>query len=79
MAACHHERLDGRGYFRGLAAPSLALGARIVAVADVYEALTSDRPYRASMPYEQAIAILDEETDGHLAHDVVAALKHITA
>jgi HD-GYP domain-containing protein (c-di-GMP phosphodiesterase class II) len=79
MAACHHERLDGRGYFRGLAAPSLALGARIVAVADVYEALTSDRPYRASMPQEQAIAILDEETGGHLAHDVVAALKHITA
>jgi putative nucleotidyltransferase with HDIG domain len=79
MAARHHERLDGRGYFRGLAAPSLALGARIVAVADVYEALTSDRPYRASMPYEQAIAILDEETGGHLAHDVVAALKHITA
>ena len=79
MAACHHERLDGRGYFRGLAAPSLALGARIVAVADVYEALTSDRPYRASMPYEQAIAILDEETGGHLAHDVVAALKHVVA
>jgi HD-GYP domain-containing protein (c-di-GMP phosphodiesterase class II) len=79
MAACHHERLDGRGYFRGLAAPSLALGARIVAVADVYEALTADRPYRASMPNEQAIAILDEETGGHLAHDVVEALKHVTA
>ena len=44
MAACHHERLDGRGYFRGLAAPSLAMGARIVAVADVYEALIADRP-----------------------------------
>ena len=79
MAACHHERLDGRGYFRGLAAPSLAMGARIVAVADVYEALTADRPYRAAMPYEQAIAILDEETGGHLAHDVVAALKAVVA
>jgi HD-GYP domain-containing protein (c-di-GMP phosphodiesterase class II) len=79
MAACHHERLDGRGYFRGLAAPSLALGARIVAVADVYEALTADRPYRKAMPYEQAIAILDEESGGHLAHDVVAALKHVVA
>ncbi len=77
MAACHHERLDGRGYFRGLAAPSIALGARIVAVADVYEALTADRPYRKAMPYEQAIAILDEESGGHLAHDVVAALKDI--
>jgi HD-GYP domain-containing protein (c-di-GMP phosphodiesterase class II) len=79
MAACHHERLDGRGYFRGLAAPSLAIGARIVAVADVYEALTADRPYRAAMPYEQAIAILDEETGGHLAHDVVEALKAVVA
>ena len=79
MAACHHERLDGRGYFRGLAAPSIALGARIVAVADVYEALTADRPYRKAMPYEQAIAILDEESGGHLAHDVVEALKHVVA
>ena len=79
MAACHHERLDGRGYFRGLAAPSLAIGARIVAVADVYEALIADRPYRAAMPCEQAIAILDEETGGHLAHDVVTALKAVVA
>jgi putative nucleotidyltransferase with HDIG domain len=79
MAACHHERLDGRGYFRGLAAPSLAMGARVVAVADVFEALTADRPYRAAMPRERALAILDEETGDHLAHDVVATLKSILA
>jgi HD-GYP domain-containing protein (c-di-GMP phosphodiesterase class II) len=75
LAACHHERLDGRGYFRGLTAPELSMGARIVAVADVYEALTADRPYRPAMPPEAALAVLDEETGGHLAGDVVAALR----
>jgi putative nucleotidyltransferase with HDIG domain len=74
LAACHHERLDGRGYFRGLTAPSIALGARIVAVADVWEALSADRPYRAAMPTDRALAIMREETGDHLAADAVAAL-----
>ncbi|MBA3234385.1 MAG: hypothetical protein H0T59_00145, partial [Chloroflexi bacterium] len=42
-AASHHERLDGHGYFRGLSAPEIAIGARVVAVADVFEALTAER------------------------------------
>jgi HD-GYP domain-containing protein (c-di-GMP phosphodiesterase class II) len=79
VAASHHERLDGRGYFRGLTEPELALGARIVAVADVYEALTADRPYRPAMPVEQATAILREEANGHLASDVVEALINVRA
>jgi HD-GYP domain-containing protein (c-di-GMP phosphodiesterase class II) len=58
-----------------LTAPELSMGARIVAVADVYEALTADRPYRPAMPPEAALAVLDEETGGHLAGDVVAALR----
>ena len=74
LAACHHERLDGRGYFRGLTAPSIALGARIVAVADVWEALTADRPYRAAMPMDSALAIMREEAGDHLAADAVDAL-----
>ncbi len=74
MAACHHERLDGLGYFRGLTEPELTLGARIVAVADVFEALTADRPYRAAMPVEAALAILREEAGDHLAADVIDAL-----
>lgn len=77
LAACHHERLDGRGYFRGLAAPELSIGARIVAVADVYEALTADRPYRAAMPVEAALGILRDEAGEHLAADVVEALAAI--
>jgi HD-GYP domain-containing protein (c-di-GMP phosphodiesterase class II) len=75
LAACHHERLDGRGYFRGLAAPELSIGARIVAVADVYEAITADRPYRPAMPTEAALDVLDAEAGEHLAADVVAALR----
>ena len=79
VAASHHERLDGRGYFRGLTEPELAVGARIVAVADVYEALTADRPYRTAMPVERATAILREESNGHLASDVVETLISLRA
>ena len=74
LAACHHERLDGSGYFRGLTAPALALGARIVAVADVFEALTADRPYRGAMPTEAALTIMRDGAGEHLAADVVDAL-----
>jgi HD-GYP domain-containing protein (c-di-GMP phosphodiesterase class II) len=77
LAACHHERLDGRGYFRGLTAPSIALGARIVAVADVWEALSADRPYRAALPTDVALAIIREETGDHLAADAVEALAQL--
>ncbi|HUQ79046.1 MAG TPA: HD domain-containing phosphohydrolase [Patescibacteria group bacterium] len=77
LAACHHERLDGRGYFRGLAAPALAIGARIVTVADVWEALTADRPYRAAMDHEQAMAVIQAETGDHLALEVVGALDDL--
>ena len=77
LAACHHERLDGRGYFRGLAAEELAIGARIVAVADVFEALTANRPYRAAMTVERAFEILRLESGGHLAADVVEVLRDV--
>ena len=52
--AAHHERLDGRGYPRGLAGAELPLEARILAVADAYEAMTSDRSYRCSLNHEAA-------------------------
>jgi putative nucleotidyltransferase with HDIG domain len=54
----HHERMDGTGYPDGLAGEAIPLGARIVAVADVYDALTSDRPYRSAMSAEAALAHL---------------------
>jgi len=51
----HHERYDGRGYPRGLRGDEIPLGARIFAVADAFDAMTSDRPYRAAMPVEKAV------------------------
>jgi diguanylate cyclase (GGDEF)-like protein/putative nucleotidyltransferase with HDIG domain len=56
--ATHHERPDGLGYPHGLSGSAIALEARIVAVADAYEAMTSDRPYRDSIGYEAALAEL---------------------
>lgn len=56
--AQHHERLDGRGYPFGLKGEDISLFGRIVAVADVFDALTSHRPYRPPMPTEEALALL---------------------
>lgn len=70
----HHERGDGSGYPDGLAGPAIPVGARIVAVADVYDALTSDRPYRAALPREAAIAQLGAEAGRTLDETAVAAL-----
>jgi putative nucleotidyltransferase with HDIG domain len=75
IAACHHERLDGKGYFRGLSAESLGLSARIVAVADVFEAMTAERPYRPAMTEERALAIMHKSSGDHLAAEVIAALS----
>ena len=66
----HHERLDGSGYPDGLCGDAIPLGARIVAVADVYDALTSDRPYRPRLPHRLAMERLHREAgltlDGEL-------------
>ncbi|HEX2413152.1 MAG TPA: HD domain-containing phosphohydrolase [Solirubrobacteraceae bacterium] len=73
-AAGHHERLDGTGYHRSLAAFDLSRSARILAVAGVYEALTADRPYRVAMPREKALAILHEQRGTGLCPTAVDAL-----
>jgi len=73
----HHERLDGAGYPDNLTADQIPLGARIVAVADVWDALTCDRPYRAAMSQAEAAEILLEETGDHLDPDCVEALLTI--
>jgi HD-GYP domain-containing protein (c-di-GMP phosphodiesterase class II) len=59
-AASHHERLDGRGYHRGVSASQLSTDAQILAVADVMDALAADRPYRAGMAPERVMGILRE-------------------
>lgn len=60
LVLSHHERFDGLGYPRGLKGEEIQLGARILAVVDVYEAITSDRPYHKAISKEEAIKILKE-------------------
>jgi HD-GYP domain-containing protein (c-di-GMP phosphodiesterase class II) len=61
IAASHHERLDGKGYPLGLEASALGRETRIITLCDFYDALTADRPYRAAMPTERALAVMAGE------------------
>jgi putative two-component system response regulator len=70
----HHERMDGSGYPYGLAAYAIPIEARIVAVADTYDALTSDRPYRKACSTREARKVLLEEAGSRLDPKIVAAL-----
>ena len=70
----HHERLDGSGYPYGLAADSIPIEARIVAAADTYDALTSDRPYRKACTPLEARKVLMEEAGRRLDSKVVSAM-----
>ena len=73
MVRHHHERLDGSGYPDGLAGEQIPLGARIIAVADTFDAVTSARPYRPASPHRKAIDILKEEAGTRLDPVVVRA------
>jgi HD-GYP domain-containing protein (c-di-GMP phosphodiesterase class II) len=75
LAAAHHERLDGGGYPRRLGAPELTPAMRMLAIADVYEALTSDRPYRAAMSTAQALQVMRAEVPFRLDPVAFAALE----
>jgi putative nucleotidyltransferase with HDIG domain len=59
-ASCHHERVDGRGYYRGVDGDRLSTHARIMATADVFDALSAARPYRGPMPLDQVLQIIGE-------------------
>jgi len=69
----HHERWDGKGYPSGLKGEDIPLKARLIAVADVYEAITSERPYRDSMPRRVAVDIIEEERGKQLCPTCVDA------
>lgn len=73
----HHERFDGRGYPKGLKAYEIDLGARILAVADSYDAMVSDRPYRKSLGRERAMEIVYEEAGHQFDPAVVAAFNSL--
>jgi putative nucleotidyltransferase with HDIG domain len=73
-AAAHHEKLDGSGYWRGVKAPQLSRFARILAVADIFDALQSKRPYREGLPLEKSFQILRNDAPEALDLPCVEAL-----
>ncbi len=75
LAASHHERLDGKGYHRGISGEQLSVPTRILAVADMYEALAAKRPYRKDLTGEEVMDILTRNVGAGLCPNVFAALK----
>jgi putative nucleotidyltransferase with HDIG domain len=79
VAAAHHERLDGGGYPRHLRAAELTPAMRMLAIADVYEALTSQRPYRPAMSSAEALAVIRADVPERLDGETFAALERLLA
>jgi HD-GYP domain-containing protein (c-di-GMP phosphodiesterase class II) len=73
----HHEKVDGSGYPHRLSGRSIPLAARIFAVADVFDALTSERPYKKPMPVDRTLALLEEGRGGHFDGGVLDAFRAI--
>ena len=71
----HHERWDGTGYPDGLGGETIPLQVRILSVADVFDALTSERPYRTAMPLADAVALIRRESGHQFDPAVVAAFE----
>ena len=77
IVAAHHEKWNGAGYPRGLKGEDIPLAARIFAVADVFDALCSKRPYKEAMSLEVAMAILEKDTGSHFDPAVMAVFRPI--
>lgn len=73
----HHEKFDGSGYMRGLQGEDIPLNARIFAIVDVFDALTSRRPYKEPWGCEEALSVLERDSGSHFDPKLVAAFKQI--
>lgn len=60
ITGAHHERMDGKGYYKGLSGDQISLESRIITTADIFDACISDRPYRKGMPLEKVLSIMDD-------------------
>lgn len=78
IALYHHERYDGSGYPKGLSKSEIPLSARIVAIADVYDALISKRVYKPPMSHEEAIEIIKQASGKHFDPTIVSAFITIS-
>ncbi len=79
IAEGHHEKWDGSGYPRGLAGRDIPLSARILALADVYDALTSQRCYKPPFPHEQVVEMIVTQSGKHFDPEVISAFEALTA
>jgi len=77
IVEAHHEKWDGSGYPRGLRAEQIPLGARIFALVDAFDAMTSDRPYRKSLTFEQALDQIAKGAGSHFDPEVVEAFVEL--
>ena len=75
IAGCHHEKFDGSGYPAKLSGEAIPLSARIVAAADVFDALTSKRPYKDAWPIDKALSVMKEESGKHFDPEIISALE----
>jgi len=79
IALTHHERWDGSGYPRGLHGEDIPLPGQIVAVADVFDTLVSERPYKGAWPLEKAVAEMKRQSGRWFAPALIEALMHVLA
>jgi HD-GYP domain-containing protein (c-di-GMP phosphodiesterase class II) len=77
MVLQHHERMDGSGYPDGLQGPEIALGSRIIAVADVFESMVTSRPYRNARGFDKAVKELQRGSGTAYDTDVVEACLRV--
>ncbi|MCL2078168.1 MAG: response regulator [Oscillospiraceae bacterium] len=77
FAGYHHEKWNGKGYPRGLAGENIPLEGRVMAVADVYDALVSERPYKRAFSHEKAVEIIKEDSGSHFDPKVVEAFLNV--
>jgi HD-GYP domain-containing protein (c-di-GMP phosphodiesterase class II) len=75
VARDHHEKLDGSGYPNGISGDAISIDTRIVTVADIFDALTAERPYRGPLPVNHAFDIMRKEAGTALDADCFAALE----
>ncbi len=78
-AAAHHERLDGAGYPRGLKAEQISIETRIITTADIFDAISADRPYRGAIPVEETLEIMAATVGTAIDADCFAALKRVVS
>jgi len=77
VAAAHHERLDGKGYPRGMQGSQIAIETRIITTADIFDALTAERPYRGAMPVPKALDIMEDMVGNAIDALCFEALKSV--